>query len=595
MRKIYFLVLTLLFAGGLSAQTITASSAGIGMKFRPAISPGAGTALNFDGSNDYVSVPDNDALDLTSNYTIEAWIRPAWFPALAGIVSKYQTGSGAGYLLRLNEGGQHRDIDFDGTSTSENILNANQWYHIAAVNDGGARRLFVNGVEHTLYDSPITVEANSDFLGIGVDFESRYFAGEIDEVRVWSAARTAQQIREDMHRSLGGASNLVGYWQMNDGSGSGTLSDASGNHLNGTLTNMDINTAWVSSTVPVGEGSSKSENSFQSGTADLGSVQLTATDDFDNQVNLVCTRIDNSPNVEPSTSGVNLNDRYWVVTAYDGTPGTFSVDLTFTVPSLYTNDGTEDKSRYTLFRRDDNSDGDWTTVISGAASVTSTAIEFDGITSLSQFMIGSSATDITLPVQATDFLAKTDCGSVTLSWNTQSEVNNAGFTILREDPRTSQFKLISSYLSNDSLKGLGTSSTGRAYQFVDAKVRCGSIYNYKIQSVSTDGKTEDVSTLTGIKVDIPKDYGLFQNYPNPFNPSTTIRFDLKQQSTVTLEIYNVLGQRVEYWNYGTMDAGRYNENVSLDAFASGMYFYRISAVESDGQRFVSTKRLVLMK
>ncbi|HEY9165364.1 MAG TPA: LamG-like jellyroll fold domain-containing protein [Candidatus Kryptonia bacterium] len=594
MKKFYLLAAILVFAAAMSAQTTRKTPTGNRSRFETATLPGAGTALDFDGSDDYVSVPDNDALDLTSNYTIEAWIRPAWFPILAGIVSKYQTGSGAGYLLRLPIGGEHRGIDFDGEQTFDYILDANQWYHIAAVNDNGTRRLYVNGVEYTLSTSPITVEANSDFLGIGVDFSSRYFAGEIDEVRVWSAARTAQQIREDMYRSLDGASNLVGYWQMNDGSGSGTLSDASGNHLNGTLTNMDINTAWVSSTVPVGEGSSKSENSFQSGTADLGSVQLTTTDDFDNQVNLVCTRIDNSPNVEPSTSGVNLNDRYWVVTAYDGPPGSFSVNLTFTVPSPYTNDGKEDKSVYTLFGRNDNSDGDWTTVISGAASVMNTAIEFDGITSLSQFMIGSSANDISLSVQATHFQVKSNIGSVTLSWNTQSEVDNAGFNILRQDQGMTLFSVISSYSCNDALKGLGTSSTGRSYDFTDTKARPGATYNYKIQSVSTGGITKDLSTLT-VTVDVPKNYALYQNYPNPFNPTTTVRFDLKEQSNVTLDIYNVLGQRMLEENYGTMNAGRFDEVVNMDRFASGVYLYRINAIGIDGQKFTSVKKLMLVK
>ena len=64
---------------------------------------------------------------------------------------------------------------------------------------------------------------------------------------------------------------------------------------------------------------------------------------------------------------------------------------------------------------------------------------------------------------------------------------------------------------------------------------------------------------------------------------------------MTLEIYNVLGQRVEEWNYGTMDAGRYNQVLSMEKFASGVYFYKVSAVGNDGQRFVAIKKLMLMK
>ncbi len=207
----------------------------------------------------------------------------------------------------------------------------------------------------------------------------------------------------------------------------------------------------------------------------------------------------------------------------------------------------------------------------------------------------SNGVDYSLAVQLSDFKAvSSSFDQVELRWQTQSEIDNVGFNILRADGPAAAFKLISSYASNDSLRGLGTSSTGRAYDFVDKKVTSGKTYQYKIQSVSTNGTTKDLSTLT-VTVDVPKNYALYQNYPNPFNPSTTIRFDLKQTSAVTLEIYNVLGQRVEYWNYGMTDAGRYNENVNMDRFASGVYYYRIIAQGNDGERFESIKKLVLMK
>ncbi len=202
--------------------------------------------------------------------------------------------------------------------------------------------------------------------------------------------------------------------------------------------------------------------------------------------------------------------------------------------------------------------------------------------------------DHSLAVQATDFVATADVGSVTIKWKTQSEVGNAGFSILREDPGTSTFKLISSCTSDDSLRGLGTSSTGRSYDFIDSKVISGDTYTYKIQSVSANGTTKDLSTLS-VTVDVPKTYALYQNYPNPFNPTTTIRFDLKEQSNMMLDIYNVLGQKVEERDYGLMSAGRFNEVVDMNRFSSGVYLYRIEAIGIDGQKFSSIKKLMLMK
>ena len=215
---------------------------------------------------------------------------------------------------------------------------------------------------------------------------------------------------------------------------------------------------------------------------------------------------------------------------------------------------------------------------------------FDG---LSDGWVANS--DLPLPVEATDFVAKSDIGSVTLSWKTGSEIDNAGFNVLRQDPGMTSFSLISSYSSNAALKGLGTSTSGRSYNFTDSKVKSGATYSYKVQSVGTEGTTKDVSTLTGITVGVPKTYALYQNYPNPFNPTTTIRFDLKQQSTVTMEIYNVLGQRVSSKDYGTMDAGRYNESVDMGGVASGVYYYRIVARGTNGEKFTAIKKLMLMK
>ena len=203
--------------------------------------------------------------------------------------------------------------------------------------------------------------------------------------------------------------------------------------------------------------------------------------------------------------------------------------------------------------------------------------------------------DNSLAVQAADFVGVSlSPETVALSWRTQSEVNNAGFDILRLDPGTESFRLISGYTNNDSLRGLGTCSTGRAYDFTDDRVTSGLTYQYKIQSVATDGTTKDLTTLS-VTVAVPKTYTLYQNYPNPFNPGTTIRFDIKEPSVVTLDIYNLLGQRVLEENYGTVNAGRYSKNVNMAQYTSGMYFYRIVAVGNDGGRFVSVKQMMLIK
>jgi FG-GAP-like repeat/Invasin, domain 3/IPT/TIG domain/Secretion system C-terminal sorting domain/FG-GAP repeat len=218
----------------------------------------------------------------------------------------------------------------------------------------------------------------------------------------------------------------------------------------------------------------------------------------------------------------------------------------------------------------------------------------DGGTSSWSEVRSFTTADNSLAVQATGFTAVPDVGSVTLSWRTQSEVDNAGFNILREDPGTKAFKIISGYSSNDSLRGLGTSSSGQRYGFTDDRVISGNTYRYVVECVSAVGYTRNLDTLS-VAVEVPKVYALYQNYPNPFNPGTTIRFDLKETSAVLLEVYDILGQRVLEENYGTVSAGRYDKPINMARFASGVYFFRVIAHGTAGDRFVSIKKMLLLK
>jgi len=106
----------------------------------------------------------------------------------------------------------------------------------------------------------------------------------------------------------------------------------------------------------------------------------------------------------------------------------------------------------------------------------------------------------------------------------------------------------------------------------------------------------DVSDMLGIDGEnLPTVFALHNNYPNPFNPVTNINYDIPEVSDVTLEIYNVMGQRVRTLVQGSHEPGRYQIrwNATNDlgqGLSSGMYIYRIQAND-----FVSVKKLVLMK
>ena len=99
----------------------------------------------------------------------------------------------------------------------------------------------------------------------------------------------------------------------------------------------------------------------------------------------------------------------------------------------------------------------------------------------------------------------------------------------------------------------------------------------------------------------PKSYALHQNYPNPFNPTTEIKFDLPEASSVRLSVFNILGQEVATLVNGAMDAGyqslEWNSaNHEGVALPSGIYIYRLQATSmTSGKEFHEVMKMVLMK
>ncbi len=111
-----------------------------------------------------------------------------------------------------------------------------------------------------------------------------------------------------------------------------------------------------------------------------------------------------------------------------------------------------------------------------------------------------------------------------------------------------------------------------------------------------------VPHIPGRKADIaldniPKENGLLANYPNPFNPTTTVSFMLKENSVVTLKVFNVLGQEVAtLLDHADYEAGEFSVDFAANSLPSGAYYYRIFATsENNNNVFSDMKKMILMK
>ena len=218
---------------------------------------GPGQALDFDGSNDYVTLGDQSSLENLSTVSIEVWIKPTTITTgYSQIVNKdrvyflaiYQNGSGDNKITTSFENG----VDYSQPNLeSVSNISAGEWTHIAVTrNSGGLMKLYINGVLDNSFTNT-TVSANSSSVRFGASsIGTQFFNGIIDEVRFWSDERTEAEIRDYKDRALdGNEANLLAYYRFDQQAASGhtTVYDYSGNGLDGTLTNMDATTDWISS------------------------------------------------------------------------------------------------------------------------------------------------------------------------------------------------------------------------------------------------------------------------------------------------------------------------------------------------------------
>ena len=218
-----------------------------------------GYALDCDGVDDYVTIPDNASLRPTAALTVEAWIYPEDIAGQTVPPVVRKADGSSGYALEINH--NTNEIQFwvhiAGTgffsSPTYTLSALNRWYHVAGTYDGSNITLYVNGMRigSTVQSGTITSYFGPLIIGSESTFGGRYFDGKIDEVRIWSDARSQTEIQENMHRELTGTeANLTAYYPMNTGSGT-TLTDQSTSANNGTLTNGPV---WQTSGAHGGPG-----------------------------------------------------------------------------------------------------------------------------------------------------------------------------------------------------------------------------------------------------------------------------------------------------------------------------------------------------
>jgi hypothetical protein len=170
-----------------------------------------GSALSFDGVNDWVTVNHSALLSLTTGMTLQAWVFPtAQGSAWRNVIIKERPG-GEVYNLYSNTDAARPTVyvvraaapgvPLDAAGTAQ--VPANAWTHLAATHDGTTLRLYVNGVQVGSRAVSGALLTSTGVLRIGGNsIWGEFFQGRIDELRIYNRALSAAEIQADMTRPI---------------------------------------------------------------------------------------------------------------------------------------------------------------------------------------------------------------------------------------------------------------------------------------------------------------------------------------------------------------------------------------------------------
>jgi spore germination protein YaaH len=122
------------------------------------------------------------------------------------------------------------------------------------------------------------------------------------------------------------------------------------------------------------------------------------------------------------------------------------------------------------------------------------------------------------------------------------------------------------YVNSQNLKGIGI----WALSYDGSNTELWNTIEKKF--TATTNVNEGTGTVNNFRLD--------QNYPNPFNPATSIKFIIAKNSYATLKIYSINGKEVYTVLSKSLSAGSYTENINLDGYPSGIYYYTLNTNEN---------------
>ena len=230
-------------------------------------------------------------------------------------------------------------------------------------------------------------------------------------------------------------------------------------------------------------------------------------------------------------------------------------------------------------------ENEWSTLTLNYENINKVIIRLDssGVGGISDYNFDNFSYAMMVPVELISFTGISQENDIKLEWATSTELNNYGFDIERKDS-------VNDWQKIGFVEGKGTTTNTNRYVYSDNTVKNGYKYSYRLKQKDLDGSyvnSYEIEVRANLK---PLAYSLSQNYPNPFNPSTTIDYNLPEDSRVIIKIYNILGEEVTTLVNETEKEGKYSVTFNGDGYSSGIYIYEMRA-----GNFISRSKMMLIK
>ena len=194
------------------------------------------------------------------------------------------------------------------------------------------------------------------------------------------------------------------------------------------------------------------------------------------------------------------------------------------------------------------------------------------------FVLKPELSDPGLPVELTQFEALIDGKQVLLQWATASEQNNAGFEV--------QQRSASGFETIGFVEGQGTTNNPQQYTYSTTQINAGT-FAFRLKQVDFDG-TFAFSDEIEVTIDAVQALSLSEAYPNPFNPVTAMTLSVAKGQRVSVDVYNIQGQKVRSLYNDYLAANQaYEIRFEAGSLPSGSYLIRASGDQEIASRLIT--------